>query len=349
MSMDNTTRSSGIIWDGAILSGENADIIPLGREKQKESLRGCLAPMLKGEPPLNAWVYGPPGTGKTLLARHLVAVVCANGNRVGVLVNCWQHRTLYRVLQAITDQLKVLGSEAQETDVKFDRIRQALRGGPVVVILDDVDRPMPHQRQEIIRGLLGLPKIGLICTAKSTRALSTLDESTRSRLSPVPIKMPAYSAKDTENILTDRARRGLAPDAWSPAVIKRLASAAGGDARVGIQLLRQSAAVAEEKGRTRIDLRSVDRLSRQWQAIRAEGQFPGIRDHERIMLELARKHAPVGVAELARLYVEHCRSRDIAPVAGRTFSKYLNRLTSAGVLETRDRSRGIAGRIVKAA
>ena len=109
-------------------------------------------------------------------------------------VNCWQHRSLYSVLQAITDDLKILGAEAQNTNVKLVRIRQALRGRPFVVILDEIDRPIPAQREEIIYGLLGLPRGALACVANGTQVLATMDERVRSRLSPMVIQLSPYSA-----------------------------------------------------------------------------------------------------------------------------------------------------------
>ena len=133
-----------LIEDGNLLSPETVAGEPIGRRAESERLRTCLAPMLRGQPPLNDWFCGPPGSGKTLLARWAVEGTCSSAaSRVGVYVNCWEHRSLYSVLQAIIDELKILGAEAQDTNVKIDRIRQALRGRPFIVILDEIDRPMP--------------------------------------------------------------------------------------------------------------------------------------------------------------------------------------------------------------
>ena len=201
-----------IIVDSAAISTDAVPDRLVGREEQADRLWACLAPMPAGQAPLNAWLCGPPGSGKSSLARMSVDQACSSrASSVGVYVNCWQHRTLYSVLQAMTNQLRVLGADAQDTDVKLNRIRQTLRGRPAVIILDEVDRPLPAQRNDILYGLLGLPNVGLLCAASSTNALATLDKRVRSRLSPVVVELARYFANELEAVLIDRAERALAP------------------------------------------------------------------------------------------------------------------------------------------
>jgi Cdc6-like AAA superfamily ATPase len=336
-----------LIEDGNLLSTETVAGEPIGRQAQVEKLRTCLAPMLRGEPALNTWVSGPPGSGKMLLARWATQEACGGaGSRVAAYVNCWEHRSLYSVLQAIIDQLRILGAEAQDTNLKMDRVRQALRGRPFVVILDEIDRPMPIQREEIIYGLLSLPKGALACIANGTQALATMDERVRSRLSPVIICLSPYSAKELEAILIDRARQALAPNSWTPAVLKRIAAAANGDARVAIQVLRQAAASAEMSGNTKLTTCLVEQYLRPWCLVQQESRLACLSEHERILLEQAKQHGPLGASELARRYAACCQGRNIRPMARRTFTKYLGRLSAAGLLETCGQIPGPGGRIV---
>jgi len=266
-----------------------------------------------------------------LLARWAVQEACGSASsRVAAYVNCWEHRSLYSVLQATIDQLKILGAEAQDTNIKMDRIRQALRGRPFVVILDEIDRPMPAQREEIIYGLLSLPKGALACIANGTHALATMDERVRSRLSPVVIQLSPYSAKELEAILTDRARRALAPDSWTPAVLRRIVAAANGDARAAIQVLRQAAATAEMSGNAKLTTRLVEQCLRPWRLVQQEARIASLSEHEMILFDQAKQQGPLRASELARRYAACCRSRNIQPMARRTFTKYLSRLSAAG-------------------
>jgi cell division control protein 6 len=339
-----------LIEDGNLLSPETAAGEPIGRQKESEQLRTCLAPVLRGQPPLNAWLCGPPGSGKTLLARWVVESTCGGAtSRIGVYVNCWQHRSLYSVLQAVIDELKVLGAEAQDTNVKFDRIRQALRDRPAVIILDEIDRPMSARREEIICGLLNLPKVGLICIANSTQVLAAMDAHVRSQLSPVIIELPAYTPQEIEAILTDRARRALAPDSWTSAILRRIAAASGGDARRAINLLRQAAAATEQAGSSRLDLRLINPILKQWHALAEETKLTGVTEHERMILQVARTRGPLGTTALAQAYRTSCRVSGLPPVAHRTFSKYLSRMAALGLLHVADRPMAQGGRLVRVA
>ncbi|MEE9294844.1 MAG: Cdc6/Cdc18 family protein [Phycisphaerae bacterium] len=350
MRWDIEAGKQRIIVDADSLSPESTPSRLVGREAELATLTGCLQPMRHGERPLNAWLCGPPGSGKSLLAHAaLERVGPAAPPRAGVYVNCWQRRSLYNVLQAIIDQLKILSAEAQDANVKFDRIRQALGGQATMIVLDDIDRTLPAARDEIIYGLLSLPKAGLVCVADSMRALVLLEERVRSRLSPVVIELKPYTTAELVKILADRAHHGLMPHSWSSAVLKRIAAASGGDARVAIRKLLQAAVAAEEAGQRRLDVRWLATQLRQWNHIQEEARSIQLSEHERIIRELVTRHGPVGTIRLRELYVAHCRKEGIEPVARRTFSKYLVKLNSAGLLRVAARPPGRGGRTVRAA
>jgi Cdc6-like AAA superfamily ATPase len=266
-----------------------------------------------------------------------------------VYVNCWEHRSLYGVLQAIIDELKVLGAEAQDTNVKFDRIRQTFRERPAVVILDHIDRPMPAQREEIIEGILNLPRVGMICIARSTQALAVMDAHVRSRLSPLIIEMSVYTPQEMETILADRAQKALATDSWTPAILRRIAAASGGDARRAINILRQAAAAAEQAGSSRLDLRLINPLLKQWHVLAEETRLTSVTEHEKMILQVAQTRGLSGTTALAQAYRTECRVRGLPPVAQRTFSKYLGHLAALGLLRVADRPMAQGGRLVRVA
>ncbi len=101
---------------------------------------------------------------------------------------------------------------------------------------------------------------------------------------------------------------------------------------VAMRTLLQAAASAEELGRGRLDIRLVAGPFRQWNAVREDARSLELSERERIIRELVIRHRPVGTIGLRELYVAHCRKENVEPVARRTFTKYLNRLGAAGVL-----------------
>jgi len=348
MKWDIGTDGDSIILNGEVLADDGPAHRLLGRKGQVRQLERCLRPVSQRRRPLNVWLHGPAGSGKTTLARWVVeAVVPTASSVVSVHVNCWQHRSLYSVTQAIVDELRILAAEAQDTNFKLDRITQALGGRPMVVILDEIDRPMPAQRDAIIYGLLSLPRSGLICTARSLQPLAAMDGGVRSRLSPIAIEMPAYSRRQIAEIATDRASCALTPGCWSPPLIGRIADAAGGDARVAIAMLRHTAVAAEEAGRAKLDIRAVEPFLRQWRKIKLDEKLAGLSDHERVIHELATRYQPIGTVELMRRYEAYCIRHTLQPVARRTFRKYVSRLHSAGLLDIKSSSSGPRGRMVR--
>jgi len=341
---------SDVIINGKLLIGNTVNDKPLGRTKQIAQIQRCLNLSLVGHPPMNVWIYGPPGSGKTMITRWLMNSTCSSHNSMlGIYINCWQHRSLYSVLQAIIDNLRILNAELQDTNIKLDRIERTLRGKSAVFILDEIDRVMPSQRDSIIYCLLSLPQAGLICVANTTQTLATLEKRVQSRLCPVMIEFPAYTVDQVQEILTDRANQALAQGSWSPLIIKRIADAVGGDSRMAIQILRQAAVIAEEKGRDKLNVRSVNRILHQWQNIRHEARIVSLTEHEKIVYKLVKQNGSVGTTKLTTLYIAYCHRHKIQPMARRTFSKYLNRLVTAGIVSFAVKPVSPGGRIIKIA
>ena len=106
---------SRIISRADLLSPETLPEKITGRTEQVEKLLQCLRPMAKGAAPISAWLYGPPGTGKTAIARSVAPQTGNSPSVIGLYVNCWERPSLYSVVQALCEQLRVLGADAQDT------------------------------------------------------------------------------------------------------------------------------------------------------------------------------------------------------------------------------------------
>jgi len=121
MDLDSNSR---IISRADLFMPETIPYRITGRDRQMHRLRECLRPMEKGAAPFSAWLYGPAGSGKTAIARKVAGEFCQSDHRVSLYVNCWERPTLYSIVQALCEQLKVLGAEVQDTNIKLSRLSQ---------------------------------------------------------------------------------------------------------------------------------------------------------------------------------------------------------------------------------
>ena len=313
----------------------SVDTLPariVGRDPQRQALCRCLDPMDKNLPPTSAWLYGPPGTGKTAVARHVAAARCNSPKKLCLYVNCWERPTLYSVLQALCQECRILDAEAQDTGVKTERLRQWLRDKSVLIILDEIDRPLPQQRDSIVYALLTLGRTGLFCISANVTSFFQLSERTRSRLQPRLLGFSPYTDAEIVAVLSQRAQVALSPSCCPDKLLQQIATLAAGDARVALSLLRQAAVSAERHGAGHIKARDLPADVQRYRQLKRRAEVDSLPPHMVILYDLIARHGPIPSARLRQLYLLQCHHRDLTPVAPRTFSKYLRALLQTGLV-----------------
>jgi len=138
-----------------------------------------LSPILRKQRPLHLWLYGDPGTGKTATARYVLGKLQRESGIKGIYVNCWQHDSLYSILDYITAELRILRAEEQRTARKLEKFQQYIKEEPFLLILDEMDKPSPQERASIIYSFCCIPKVGLINISNSCDPLFELDVPTK--------------------------------------------------------------------------------------------------------------------------------------------------------------------------
>jgi len=327
------------------------DIMPgkiTGRTRHVEKLHRCLKPMKKGCAPTSAWLYGAPGTGKTVIARKVSEQACSSQFRISLYVNCWERPTLYSVVQALCEQLEIFGAEAQDTSVKLARLKQVLKKKTALIILDEIDHPMPKQRESIIYQLLQLPKTGLFCISSNTTAFFELEARIRSKLTPVQLHLTKYSASELKDILAERALDALVTNTCADSILQKIASLAGGDARVALHILLKTAIAAEDKRTKRISIKHIPADISAWQRLEKTARIETLPQHQKLIYKLAKKHGEISSTKLRWLYLLNCHNQSIEPVQQRTFSRYLVRLVHDNFLSIEPHVVGGHGKLVKA-
>ena len=301
------------------------------RKPQIAEILSCLSPVLSGHVPVNLWLHGPPGSGKTSGAMHVVSRLKESMPLQSAYVNCWEKRTFFEVLDEVVSQLRILRAEQHRVSTKLERIGRHLGDQPSVLVLDDIDRMKPAERAATVYNMATAASMGIVCIARSERALFDLDDRARSRLAPRLVRFAAYSQKDLVSILRHRAEAGLSPSSCSAKELKEIAACADGDARTAIRTLRNAAELAAP-GIRKLSLRGLRKQREQMETARNAHLLQSLTADHRILHRIVKDFGQILSPDLWQQYLQRCESISRRPIALRTFWKYTGRLTLSGLI-----------------
>jgi len=238
------------------------------RESQMKDIALALRPALHGRRPLNIALRGLPGTGKTTAVKRIFAEVEETTPRlVPVYVNCQTDTTKYGIFSRIFAALS--GHPAPLTGIPLRTLigkvgrTMSERGVVVSVCLDDANYLLPNRvLNGVLFSILRLhqefpgARAGVILpmSTMDVKLPQELDSGVLSVLQLREIFFPPYREEEIAAILGERVRRGLYPNVVSDALLGLIVGQTmrSGDLRVGLDLIRQSALLAERDGRTAI-------------------------------------------------------------------------------------------------
>ena len=337
MHMYHSDRTSMII-DHDILRENYIPTKLKARETHSEQILCCLSPVVARRKPIHTWLYGKPGTGKTTTAIHVLRRLEERAPVKSIIINCWEKRSFYEILDGIISELKILRAEEHRTSFKLEKLRSYLQERPFVVVLDEIDQIKPTELSTILYNLDSLLNAGLICISDSTRSLIELEERVRSRLNPYTISFPTYSRKELFEILIYRAELALAEGTWSHTALRQIARMAQGDARAAIRMLHRAAVVTDHQ---QIDRITTTTLKEQFTAARKTRRtciLNNLTQDHRILYKIVQQKRKILSGDLWEEYLQRCARLRRKPLASRTFSDYANRLVQAGLI-TSERAR----------
>lgn len=253
----------------------------------------------------------------------------------GVYVNCWDNPTFLSALDCIARELRMLGAEELSTSFKLERLKKQLSRERAVVVLDEIDRAVPKDRNAILYNLSDLPTVGLICICNSQFVYFGLEERVKSRLNPVRILFQEYSSDELLDILNGRARYALAPYSYGEDILQTIARLSDGGARIAIQTLKTSAYLAENNDKKEVSALHVERAWNSAKELKKTYLLRRLPDHHRLLYELIAKKPGILSGDLRRFYLKTCNARKIKPIAIRTHVNYCKKLVELGLVQAK--------------
>ncbi len=221
-----------------------------------EQLR-LLSSFMKGG---RAIISGGVGTGKTLMAKYF------GGD---AYVNCYVNRTEHKVLENIISQLKPnfrtrgLSTSSLWNELEEDKI----------LILDEIDGMLPEELRHFSYTISRMKENGrnikYIAITRSHTILKQIindDAIWSSFADKAIVELRNYTWKEIREILWYRAKESIRDDAIDDDVISLIAEislVSPGHMRAGIELMKNSALIAEGKGEEKIQVEDVREANRE--------------------------------------------------------------------------------------
>jgi len=216
------------------------------REKEKKRLSLLLE---SGR----AIISGDVGTGKTLLAKH------TGGD---VYVNCYTNKSEHKVLEEILRQIRPTFSTA---GLASQRLWQEIKGEHLI-ILDEIEGMFPDDLRHFAYTLSRQPeireRIRYVAVTRSSFVLEQIinDAATWSTFAEKAIvTLKPYTWEQIMEILEYRASESLKAGSYDDVLplIAEIALNSAGHMRSAIDILRNSAIIADRKGHDKILLEDV--------------------------------------------------------------------------------------------
>jgi cell division control protein 6 len=272
----------------------------LHREREIKEMAYLFKQPLLNRPPENILIYGRSGTGKTMTVLQMTKYLKEECERRKIknikvfYINCSKAKTPITITRKLCQTVNIPYS-ANDTDElmssflkKIDKERNL-----IIIILDEIDKLKHDQDKDwIIRYLVRAREgyqfgssaitnsfIGLICIVNDTLFTEKLNVGTMDSFGKTHIiRFPPYTENQLYDILKVRINKSLKKEAIEDKLIHEIAKYSkdlNAEARTAIQLLRESAIIAEQSNSNKI---TIDNILSAKQKIESQNIWQEIRD-----------------------------------------------------------------------
>lgn len=290
------------------------------REGQIKEIARCLSPARNGKSIRSIFLFGKPGVGKTLVCKWLLK---EHFLKQSVYVNCWSNRTTHKVMESILSQMGQVLHGRESTSDLVKRFQSLHR--KVIVCLDESD----HLRDTDILYILARNACGIILISNQLSRTSEMDARIKSSLLLNEIEFKPYSKDEILSILKARTIYAIRPDSIDFNLLSLIAKMCNGDARIGLQTLKNAAKEAESKDANKItfeDIKFALKCSRKYKLSYLIGK---LNEDQRAVYEILKRNPAMPSGELYRTYCKHVSS----PVTDRGYRNNLERMIEIGLVK----------------
>jgi cell division control protein 6 len=307
-----------------------------------------------------ALIVGDVGTGKTALSQRFGIDLTHQAKQRGINlhyihVNCRQYRgSLFLILhQAVLFFHPNFPKRGFSEEELLNILLQVLdeKNAYVILTLDEFESLIEREGSEPVYKLTRLQesrlnkpqRISLICILKSLKAIEDLDFSTRSTLQSNIIRLERYSREQLADILNDRVQLAFKPLAVpedTVNLIAELAHSEGGNARFAIELLWRAGKYADAEDLGVVTPECVRKAVSSIFAMTKKSDLAFLSMHEKLfLLGIARffkentDRAYASLTEVEKAYSVVCEEFDVKPHTHTQLWKYLQTLSTLGIVK----------------
>jgi cell division control protein 6 len=305
-------------------------------------------------------ITGDVGTGKTVLSQRFGADITREASKRGINlryfhVNCREYRgSLFLILQhavsvfhpnfprrgySAEELLRILVQMFDEENVH------------VILTLDEFGSLVEKEGSEAVYKLTRLQetrqnkpqRLSLICVLRNLKEIERLDASTRSTLQTNIINLEKYSRQQLTDILNDRVSLAFKPSTVPEDTVSltaELAFSENGNARFGIELLWRAGKYADADELGTVSPECVRKAVSSIVPAMRKTDLASLNFHEKLLgLGTARlfeksQKSQVSLAEAEQAYAVVCEEFNVQPHSHTQLWKYLQTLSTVGIIET---------------